>query len=301
MSEIVLSNERVQLGFCHEVGVSLTRFLYSTAKGESLNLFPDVSLPLNSSSNSASFLMAPYSNRIRDGFFRFGERTYQLEEGDKHAIHGDVRNRSWSVVETSPSCASFELDAQLCAEFNFPFPAVYRCRIELSEAGFRQSLVIENMGTEPMPVGGGFHPYFRRVLSGGEVPRLCFRAEGIYESESEIPLPTGVIRDLSTVNDYGSSRELRSGHDDCFGGWDGYATIHWPTSGIRLRVQASDNCNHVILYSPTGSDKFAFEPASHCIDCFNLYDRGYGQTGMRILEPDESFEIWWQVQCEEDI
>jgi aldose 1-epimerase len=301
VSEVLLSNERVQLGFCPEVGVSLTRFQFSPKSGGTINLFPDVLFPLSSSSSSASFLMAPYSNRIRDGKFSFGQSTYQLSLGEKHAIHGDVRNRSWSPREISEVRGVFELDAERCPDFNFPFPAVYECQIELLDSGFRQSLLIENRGTEMMPVGGGFHPYFRRELLSGEVPQLCFRARGSYESESEVPLPTGVIRDLTQFNDYGTLKELCSGHDDCFFGWDGEAILYWPEAGIRLHIEASNNCQHVILYSPVDSDRFAFEPASHCIDSFNLYAQGYDQTGMQILEPGQSLTMWWQVRCEEDI
>ena len=76
--------------------------------------------------------------------------------------------------------------------------------------------------------------------------------------------------------------------DHCFGGWDGRAQIHWPETGITLRLEAEPLFGHLVIYVPAGQDIFCVEPVSHVNDGFNLADRGVPDTGVRILAPGET-------------
>ena len=76
--------------------------------------------------------------------------------------------------------------------------------------------------------------------------------------------------------------------DHCFGGWDGRAEVHWPETGIRLRIEAEPLFGHLVIYIPAGREIFCVEPVSHVNDGFNLAGRGVADTGVRILVPGET-------------
>ena len=41
----------------------------------------------------------------------------------------------------------------------------------------------------------------------------------------------------------------------------------------------------LVVYTPVGRDFFCVEPATNCIDAFNLADVGRTDTGMLVLDP----------------
>ena len=96
--EIVLENERLRFALDPEVGGTVLAF--DVREGDAWRpILRRAQEPLGRSSNGSSFTLAPYSNRIRDGVFRFEGRRYALRHPEKHAIHGDVRDRPWRVTK----------------------------------------------------------------------------------------------------------------------------------------------------------------------------------------------------------
>ncbi|RIH81811.1 hypothetical protein Mrose_03529 [Calidithermus roseus] len=72
-----------------------------------------------------------------------------------------------------------------------------------------------------------------------------------------------------------------------FGGWEGALRLEWPHSGVRVELEADPIFSHLVLFTaPDGT--VALEPVSHATDGFNLMDRGWPNTGVRVLEPGES-------------
>ena len=63
-------------------------------EGEWVSILRPTEEPLTRSSDAGSFVLIPYSNRLRDGQFFFEGQEYQLRGREKHAIHGDVRDRA---------------------------------------------------------------------------------------------------------------------------------------------------------------------------------------------------------------
>ena len=129
-------------------------------RGEAwLDLMPDPG------SRGSSWLMLPYSNRIRDGRFVYDGREYQLTGAKNHAIHGDVRARPWTIVEQTPSSLVLSFDSAEFPDFNWPWPVRATVGIRLSGDQVEQTLRLENLGETTMPAGFGWHPYYRRWLT----------------------------------------------------------------------------------------------------------------------------------------
>src|SRR5690348_6435863 len=105
-------------------------------------------------------LLAPWPNRIEDGSYEFGGKTYQLaldEPERRNAIHGLVRWSKWSVAERAPERAV--LEHTLVPSPGYPFALALRAAYELSGDGLTVRLEATNVGPEPCPYGAGQHPY----------------------------------------------------------------------------------------------------------------------------------------------
>jgi len=256
--------------------------------------------PLRSSSDTASFLLAPYSNRLRDGRFAFRGRGYDLRHPKPHALHGDVRDRVWTVTHRSDTEARLALDAGALPDLLFPFPFRAETWLRLEGAALEHGLAVVNSGREPMPAGLGFHPYWMRSLADpAEDVEVEARCTGVYPGEPPCPmLPTGPPRPLPPEQDFSRRRRLDVELDHCFAGWDGAARLHWPGSGVTVAIEASPALRHLVVYSPRDTPFFAFEPVSNANDGFNLAEQGMTGTGVVVLEPGERLEGSFTLRVE---
>ena len=294
---IELNNGNLRLRLDPEIGGSIVDF--SAKPGDRwIPIMRRGEKPLTKSSNASSFVLIPYSNRLRDGRFSFGGKSYQLRHAEKHAIHGDVRDRPLKVLESSEDRVALEFKSDEVSDLNFPFR--FSARMIYALEGFELSCRIElvNVGTESMPAGCGFHPYFNRRLPGstGEV-ELQIKVSGVYPGET--PLPTGPAIPIAPRQDFSTQRPLDVVLDHCFAGWDRQALIEWPGSGVKARIQAEQGMEHVILFSPEGQEVFALEPVTNANDGFNLLAQGDKNCGVVVLKPGEALKTGFTILIEE--
>jgi aldose 1-epimerase len=248
------------------------------------------------SSDTASFLMAPYPNRVRDGKFTFQGQEYSLLFPEKHAIHGDVRNRPWRVETIRPNAATIHFRSQDFADINYPFPFSVTQSFGVSNRGLLIQCSVKNEGNTSMPAGCGYHPYFKRALEGSnENVRLRFNTAGIYPTTGEVPLPTGMPRPLIPAENFSALRELDVNLDACFAGWDGEAEMVWPESKVSVSMHAGSNMSRLVLFSPPGKPFFALEPQSQMTDGFNFLARGETDTGVTVLPPGGELSVWFSL------
>jgi aldose 1-epimerase len=139
--------------------------------------------------------MAPFAGRIRDGRFAFRGRWYELARNmPPNAIHGTVFDRAWEVEASEPDGATLAIDLGT----GWPFAGRARQSFTLAADGLDASLVVE--ADEPMPAWLGWHPWFRRSLTGTAVdPRpatanvvIDVPAARMYERGTD-GLPTGAL------------------------------------------------------------------------------------------------------------
>jgi aldose 1-epimerase len=241
-------------------------------------------------SKMASFLLVPFSNRLPDARFTFRGRTIQLKPNtpEGYAQHGDVRRRPWKVLESDVMHVRCALDSRDFSDFNYPFPFTCSVRYALKGSSFDTEFSLTNVGSEAMPVGFGFHPYFSRTLTAPDEPvELAIRLSQVYEGLVPVKPAVPTPPELS----FASSRPLAGtvlNHG--FTGWDGRAQIRWPKSGVALTLQATEPLRHVILFSPEGESFFAVEPVTNATNGFNLYAAGYSDSGTIVLEPGKTTE-----------
>lgn len=246
---------------------------------------------------AASFHMLPYSNRIRGGRFNFQGSAHQLLFAETHAIHGAVRKLPWRIVSQTPQSLLCELDSSEHPGFNWPWPM--RARIEQSVDGaiLNSALTLTNPGDKPMPVGGGWHPYFVRTILGSEAT-LTLPVDQVYPDSNGDCLPDGAAVALPAELDFRQPRELDASQriDCCLAGLQGSCVIDWQEAGIKLTMQASELCRYLVFFNPD-MPHFAVEPVTNANDAFNLASRGI-ENGMQVLAPDESLSISMALSVE---
>jgi aldose 1-epimerase len=264
---------------------------------------PPAAVAAHNVGQMASFNLVPWSNRIVGAAFEFQGKRYQLRANTPQgfAIHGDVRERTWRVTAQYDDMVVCSIDSRGFADFNFPFAFVAEIRYALTADTFDTTLTLTNVGSEVMPAGFGFHPYFNRGFgaSDSDEVQLQLKASGVYP-----PLPGMTARSVGPATreqgdpasmvavppDMDFSQLVPVGTrdiDHCFGGWDGRATIAYPSADVQLQFECDPVCGHVIIYTPPGKPFFAVEPVTHANDGFNLFAAGQPDNGTRVLQPGE--------------
>ena len=288
MSTVQLENSDLRLVLDPQRGVS-TLALYGYGDSQWLPLLPATrdkayDLPC------ANFLMIPYSNRIKDGAFTFEGKPYQLKNGAGHAIHGDVRQRPWTVVQQSKTALRCAFDSRSFEEINWPWSFSVEADFSLKDAYLTMRIALRNNDASPMPAGVGWHPYFSRTLTSKDEPvYLHFELDGAYPDANDTRIPSGPLQPLSPHQDFRQARALEADNflDTCCYGFNG-GSITWPESGIRLRLDATETCKHLILYNPAGRSYFAVEPVTNANNGVNLLSQNDSTCGTVALQPDDS-------------
>lgn len=299
MAVITLENESLCLHVDPEEGASVLAF--HARKGDDwLPLMPDTRQE-GSPLSCASFLMIPYSNRIENGAFSFQGKHYQLDHGEHHAIHGDVRTRPWLVEEVASSAVRCTFRSADHENVNWPWPFEACAEYRLAGNVLSSRLALWNRGQSDMPAGMGWHPYFNRALTRESEPvHLCLRVSAAYPDANDNRIPSGPAQPLTAEQDFSVEKPLAPDHflDTCFQGYDGDGYIAWPASGVRLLFECSAECTHLIVYNPAHSPSFAVEPVTNANNGVNLYARRWPDSGVVPLAPNESLEARFDMRVD---
>lgn len=232
----------------------------------------------------ACFPLVPYSNRIRDGRFRFAGREHRLQPNFgalPHCIHGHGWQRPWQV--TAQDARSITL-AYSHDGSDWPQPYRAEQRIALADGALILDLSVTNEGRGPMPAGLGLHPYFPRTPDC----RLTAPVARMWATDAEV-MPTALVAPAPGADPSAGLRPAAAALDNVFTGFAGRAVIDWPERGAALTLEADPAFAFLVVYTPPGADFFCAEPVTHCTDAVNLAAAGRNDTGLRILAPGETF------------
>ncbi len=253
--------------------------------------------------NQASFIMAPWCNRIRDAVFAWNGRRIALrpDPRDGTAMHGDVRRRAFEVLDRSPVSVRLLFDSRSLApgEVNFPWPFTLQTRFEVGESSVMQEVTLTNAGDEPFPCGVGLHPYFPRRQAGeAAVARVIAPVGSRYPTERCMPI--GPARRDARCRWLNSARRLPfESFMDCYSGYENVCVVEWART--RLTMTSSENHSHMVFFAPTNArgqsePYFAVEPMTICADGFNMPAR---QSGVTVLAPGASLNTWYRFEVED--
>jgi aldose 1-epimerase len=283
----ILENEYWQIGILPETGASVA-FGRVKRHGEWRDLLrPTDPANYGNPSQCSSFVLIPWSNRIKDAKFRFHDKDYTLEVNNNEgsASHGDTRRRIWQVESAGTERISLHFDSTAHTKINFPWQFSANAEYWLDGRDFMTTLSLKNIDDEPFPGGFGHHPYF--VRTDDVMLQLPF--EYVYEMVKSIPSSAAVpvtpevdFRTLRKLSDVPMLDHLYRGLQD-----DQPMRIVYPNWGIEVTINSDPIFEHLIAYAPAGQPYFAVEPVTNANDGFNLFERGIEGTGVFVLEPGE--------------
>lgn len=291
---ITLKNDAANVTFARNKGLNILSFNV-LVNGKQLPIMP-VSEQIEL--EESSYVLLPYSNRIKDGRFSFNGNVYQLHSRhsyiNAHAMHGDLFHRRPINVTHNDSHITWHYDSRTAGDgdgedSNWPWAYTAEVTYLLDGQTLSATLTITNEDSEPMPAGLGWHPYFSRHLTReGELVELQFNVDRIYPDANDNRMPSSAAEPIPDAMNFATATPLRPEQfiDDCFTGYDGNGSIAWPESGVAVHFSCK-NVTHLVIYNPAGS-YFAVEPVTHANNGINLHNDGDKTSGIVILQPKET-------------
>lgn len=242
----------------------------------------------------ASFLLAPYSNRIKNGKLEIAGKSYTLARSSENAIHGDSWHRKSKILNQSSNHIVCEIDfSNLQTNWPANFKAKYSYKVEMNKLIF--GLNLTNLSKEAFPFEGGFHPYFKKSIETKN--GNCFgKVQSTVESSlvtSETGIPDGGREKYEVTEETKSlNHGFSFGKDEPF--IDHYfkaaiknnvlLNVNYEGISKKLAFTKMQNISGIVVYNPVG-ECFAVEPVSHPNGIFNN----------KFIKPGESKEISFEL------
>lgn len=252
---------------------------------------------------SAGQILAPWPNRIRDGRYTFGGRTFQLSltEPDRHvALHGLVNWLPWQLVDQKDDAVTIACEP--IPQPGYPWPLRLETEWRVSADGLRASHRVTNIGRESCPFGFSVHPYLQLpgVAVDDLVLRVPCRSRLLLDGRL---LPIGAARVNGSEYDFTVPRRIGSAVlDMAFGDVesdpDGGSSV---TLGVedepaRLSVWADSAFGWWQVYTgdTLSGDRYrrsvAIEPMTCPPDAFR------SGRDLIVLEPGQTWAATWGIR-----
>jgi aldose 1-epimerase len=253
-------------------------------------------------------------NRIADGIFSYGSRTYHFELNEKEKgnhIHGFLHDVKWDlaksevvgnkvIVETEINTAKYP---HILAQF--PHPLTIRMTYELEGSTLHKNATVRNDGEETFPWGLGYHTTFRLPIGGGTLDQCRFSLKADKQwILNERLLPTGQLNDV----EYGDA--LKAGIN--LKGWkldhaylssvaeegSNAAILEDSLAGVKVIYTGDESFKHWVVYNGDGAQAFICpEPYTWITNAPNL-DLPSSLTGVRELAPGQTATAKTQIKVE---
>ncbi|MGH2866828.1 MAG: aldose 1-epimerase family protein [Solirubrobacteraceae bacterium] len=280
-----------------EVGGGLRR--YSTADGARVDGYGRDQM----CSGGRGQPLIPWPNRVRDGRYQYGGRSFRLalsEPEAGNAIHGLVRWVSWRAVEHE--AGRLAVEHRLHPQPGWPGVLDLRIEYALGPGGLSVTTVATNAGADACPYGAGFHPYL--TLGTDTIDELILQAPGRSFLEADAHgIPTDVHATAGTPFDYTAARPIGTarldvGYTDLARDDDGLARVRLRTHDGQdgLNLWLDDAYRYLMLFTgdtlapATRRRGLAAEPMT-CAP--NALVSG---AGLISLEPGETHRATWGIE-----
>lgn len=237
-------------------------------------------------------LLFPFPNRLKDGLFEWQSETYSFflnDPGSGNALHGFGMDKPFVVdrVEVSETTATvvsvYDYPGNLYS-FPFPFRFSFTMRLALPNI-FEGLMMVENTGKAALPMGMGWHPYFRL---GERIDDYYFKMpECRMIGVDERMIPTGKRYEYDefkepaklgiTVLDNCFALEEQEGRAEVTLEGENGIIHYWQETG-------AGKFNFMQVFTPPHRESLGIEPMSCNIDAFN------NRQGLMVLEPEDSMQ-----------
>ncbi len=290
------------VGIAPELGSNLFRFRV----GERDIIYTEPEL-LKRMDFTGAFVLWPLPNRVRDKRYTYQGRTYSLTEvrrpqGNDVLIHGLVFDRPWRydqpvVTGESATVTTFvDITSESPHYDAYPFESRLALDYTLTRDGLTVAYSVHNKGAKQLPYGFALHPYFA-TFAGKDDTLVSIPAVEVMEADDEL-LPTGRVLDVEGIM-YGPFDlrapvpvdRLKLDHVYTRLRPGGSATIDYRGQGLRLRLSASDDFTHMVIYTLGEGPFFCLENQTCATDAINLDSQGLREVAhLQEVPPGETRE-----------
>lgn len=244
---------------------------------------------LDENSGARSMPLFPFPNRLAGGEYSWKGETYEFPITDKagpNAIHGIGRNAAFKLTHSEigdqSALVTFTYqDKGHHPGYPFPFSFDMSFRLDSSHA-FEMEMGFKNESEEEIPVGFGWHPYFKVSERIDDAILRLPPCEKIEVDENMIP--TGERSPFHYFNDLKPIGRFKL--DNCFALTDTGERAEVLLKGkqgdlVYWQETGDQKFNFIQLYIPDDRGSLAIEPMTCNIDAF------HNEEGLIVLEPGE--------------
>jgi len=234
--------------------------------------------------------LIPFPNRVSNGQYSFAGRPYQLPINfGRHAIHGFLYNKSLEVtheIATADQAAillEYVYDGSLPG-YHFSFRVAIRHSLT-RDRGFEYETTVTNLSRSTMPLGDGWHPYFKTT---GNISKLSITIPSkcrIQVDEEMIPTGRLIPEEYDSAIIVGN-KEFDTGFTLDNSEGKASTEIYNPELDLRIIVWQETGkwkYNYLQVFIPPDRRSIAVEPMTCAADAFN------NRIGIIVLEPQQSF------------
>lgn len=270
-----------------EVGGALRR--YTDGGADVTATYPDGMLP----PKCCGGVLVPWPNRLRGGRYSFDGEDLQValtEPTTGNAIHGLARWARWGCVDQSPSRVTLAVD--IAPQTGWPFEVSVSATYALGADGLTVLVQATNHGDRRAPFGAGCHPYIStRGAALADMTLTLPAGEHVRVDAQSIPVGSDPVED--TPFDFRHGRRIGDQRlDDGFTGVTGRsARVEGPQGGADVWYDDAVAYLQAFTLGDLGGagPAIAVEPMTCAADAFN------SGSGLRVLEPGESFGFSWGI------
>jgi aldose 1-epimerase len=254
----------------------------------------------NQSSSFKGSNLFPFPNRIRGGKYEFGGESFQLNvnfPNENNAIHGLLFDQEFKILESrdgEQGCKLIIVYKPATKPSGYPFEYSLEVTYQWkAKVGFECTSRVTNESEIDIPVGIGWHPYFKAASEKIDELWIQFPALTVLEVDSKL-IPTGKSKPYSTFNKLKQISDTQLDH--CFA----LETVASPAEiiihnqklgfGFKIRQEIGKRMyNYLQIYTPPDRKSIAIEPMTCIPDAFN------NKTGLITLVPGKSTYTTWGV------
>lgn len=251
---------------------------------------------------SRNIKLSPFPNRIDRGRYEFAGQTYQFDcnkKNEDNAIHGFLTKAAFTLVDALVNEEEDSIVLQYKYKYTgeneaYPFPYQVEIVHCFTQSFYSCRTNITNIGEQTMPLGDGWHPYFKLGTTTIDELLLQIPSNTALETDERmIPtLKTFAFNKFQTPEAIGNTQfdtgfvlrpDLKVSK----------VYLINKTSKLQL-VYGQDNENdrgykYLQIYTPPDRQSIALEPMSCAANAFN------NKMGLIELEPTEQWSSWYHV------
>jgi aldose 1-epimerase len=286
----------------------------SLAEGAKLMNGGDADFRGNESFKNGGAILVPYANRIR-GKFDAKTRTIEtsaagktiklpanwkgkLPTAEPNAMHGLILDQPTTITRQVADASGATLEASWEKPFGEEWPGKVKLQFHasLTTKAFVLKVIAVNTGSEPCPIGIGWHPYFNIPSGDRKQAKLKIPANTLALVDNyDNVFPTGVTQPTAGSKfDFRQPRAMGDQFlDDCFldlireANDSVTAEIHDPASHFAVKITSTSPAVKAYqCYAPPEKPFIVLEPQFNIGDPLNMSLWKDRDTGIVMLAPD---------------